>query len=345
MGACMSASGKKKVLIKKVLHVLLLGIGGSGKSTFCKQMQIIHQGDLDPEVAKTYRGVLLTNIILGLKAIGSKKQDLENTENYKKSRWILSLDENIAKWDDELIERIKSLWDDEGVRETWAEIKDGFLIQLDYLMENFNRYLDPTFIPNSNDILRARQRTTGGESYYLEEEKVRWELTDVGGQFSERTKWNMYFTEKPPQAVIFFLALDEYNIPNTELKTEKCDTKFELALDVFKEYMCSGPVIEYKICRIVFLNKVDLFTEKIKEDKKWDDFTAKLGYTGERTVSDSIKYIEDRLRSMDVNNDDDDSEELWIHQTNALDTVLMTKISNQIKVSILSSAMKLIGLL
>jgi len=38
-------------------------------------------------------------------------------------------------------------------------------------MDNFDRYLDPTFIPNRNDILRARQRTTGGESYYLEEEK------------------------------------------------------------------------------------------------------------------------------------------------------------------------------
>jgi len=175
---------------------------------------------------------------------------------------------------------------------------------------------------------------------------VRWELTDVGGQFSERTKWNMYFTEKPPQAVIFFLALDEYNIPNTELKTEKCDTKFELALDVFKEHMCSGTVIDYKICRIVFLNKTDLFTEKIKDDKKWDDFTGKLGYNGERTVKDSLKYIEDRLRSMDVNSDpnDDDSEDLWIHQTNALDSALMSNISNQIKVSILSSTMKFLGL-
>jgi len=327
---------------------MLLGIGGSGKSTFSKQMQIINKGNFDDAVAKNYRGVLLTNIILGLKSIGSQKQDLENTDNYKKSRWILSFDENTAEWNAELTDRIRDLWNDEGVRETWEEIKDGSLIQLDYLMQNFDRYLQTDFVPNNDDILRARQRTTGGETSLFEAENNMWELTDVGGQYNERVKWNGYFdTPHPPNAIIFFLALDEYNIPNTELKTEKYATKFELALSVFREILCSaGPVIEHKTCRLVFLNKMDLFAEKIKDDKKWGDFQTALDYTGERTPEDSIKFIEDKLIGMDkIPDKDDEVERIKVHVTNALDTDLMRKIFGDIRTSVLAATMKYLGVL
>jgi len=328
------------------VRVMLLGIGGSGKSTFSKQMQIINKGNFDDEVAKTFRGVLLTNIILGLKAIGSKKEDLENTENYKKSRWILSLDENMAEWNADLIDRIRTLWEDEGVRETWAEIKDGCLIQLDYLMHHFDRYLTKDFIPNSEDILRARQRTTGGETSFFEAENKQWELTDVGGQYNERVKWNGYFEDHPPNAIIFFLALDEYNIENTELKTEKYPTKFELALSVFQEIICkTGPVIDHKICRLVFLNKMDLFAEKIKDDNKWEAFQTALGYSGERTPQDSIKFIEEKLLAMDkIPDKDDEVERIKIHHTNALDTDLMRKIFGDIRTSVLATSMNYLGL-
>jgi len=199
---------------KKIHKIILLGIGGSGKSTFTKQMHILHQG-ISEDVAKTYRSVLLTNILIGLKAIGSQKQDLDTTENYKRSRWILSLDEN-SEWNDDVIERVKELWKDEGIHETWNTIKDQTLVQLDYLMDNLNRYLEPGFIPNNEDILRARQRTTGASVYTIEADKNNWELIDVGGQFAEREKWPTFFTGKAPAAIIFFFAIDEYNIDNTE---------------------------------------------------------------------------------------------------------------------------------
>jgi GTPase SAR1 family protein len=330
------------------MRVILLGIGGSGKSTFSKQMKIIHQG-INPEIAKTYRGVLLTNILLGLKAIGSEKQDLESTENYKKSRWILSLDENnVDGWNDEIINRIKALWLDVGVHETWEAIKDTTLIQLDYLMDNLDRYLQPDFIPSYEDILRARQRSTGVSTYTIEEERTTWQLTDVGGQYSERSKWGNFFNEKNPNVIIFFLALDEYNIQNTELKTEH-KTKFDLALSVFTEILCGdGPVVDHKLFRIVFLNKVDLFEEKLRDDKKWVDFKTIMNYNGQRSVTECTKCIEEKLRDINrklLKDTHPDDMELSIHVTNALDTEGMKKVSEDIKSSIITSTLKDFGII
>jgi len=344
----MSSSSKPKTAHKRTMRIMLLGIGGSGKSTFSKQMQIIHQGQLPVEVAKTYRGILLTNVIIGLKAICASKQDLEDSENYKKSRWILTVDENWDDMDEDIIERIRSLWKDEGIREAWREIKDKTLIQLEYLMENFDRYLEKDFIPNNDDILRARQRTTGGELYTFEEKGTVWELTDVGGQYSERTKWEGYFNERPPHAVIFFLALDEYNIPNTEIKTnqEKYPSKLKLAMSIFKELLCTpGLILDHKICRIVFLNKIDIFQEKINDDNKWADFEKEMDYTGDRTVKAATDFIERKLNQMNKSLPKyDDYPALRIHVTNSLDTALMTKIAADIKTSILEGTMADFGL-
>jgi hypothetical protein len=311
-------------------------------------MQIIHQGNISEDRAKEFRGVIFTNIIIGLKAIASQKQDLDlqKTDNYKKSRLILSLDESLAAWNDEkLIENIKSLWADEGFRQTWKEIKDSVIVQLDYFMADFDRYLEPDFIPTNDDILRARQRTTGEDVYAFEDDKHRWEITDVGGQFAERQKWNNIFTEKMPHAIIFFLALDDYNNPNTELKTADCKTKFDLSLKVFTEHMCEdGPVVNYEICRIVFLNKVDLFEDKIADDKKWADFKTAFGYNGSRDANSCTKFIQQKLlQILESSANAKNQTNLKIHVTNALDTAMMSKVVIDIKASILEITFDDIG--
>jgi len=329
-------------------RIILLGVGGSGKSTFSKQMQIIHHGAIDPELSKNYRGILLNNIILGLKAIGAQKTDLQISENYKKSRVVLSLDENWINWEDSKekeknVGMMKSLWADKGVREAWLDIKDSLLIPLDYLMDNIDRYVATNFVPTNEDMLRARQRTTGGLMVSLTEGKHLWELIDVGGQFSERSKWNNYFTERVPHAVIFFLALDEYNIENTELRSGDFRTKYDLAFSIFRDYMCSpGPVLDHNVCRIVFLNKMDLFQEKIRDDKKWKEFKEIFGYKGERSVNEAIHFIQQKLLDESAKSK---KANIIVHFTNALDTALMTKVSSAIRTAIVDLSMKDLGLL
>jgi guanine nucleotide-binding protein G(i) subunit alpha len=43
--------------------MLLLGTGESGKSTFAKQMRILHLSGFDAAARKTYRSVVRTNVV------------------------------------------------------------------------------------------------------------------------------------------------------------------------------------------------------------------------------------------------------------------------------------------
>lgn len=211
-------------------------------------------------------------------------------------------------------------------------------------MENIDRYTDPNFVPNNDDILRARQRTTGSSVYTHRDDTNTLELTDVGGQYSERAKWEGFFTEKLIHAVIFFLAIDEYNVPNTEQRTEQYRTKFELSLSIFKELLCQGLVIEKNICRIVFLNKVDVFQEKLRDDKKWNEFKEFLDYNGNRSIGDCTRFIEEKMKDMAAEHQKR-PESLTFHVTNALDTELMSKVSADIKTSIVADTLKNLGMI
>jgi len=326
------------------LKIFLLGPGGSGKTTFSKQMQIIHQG-FSVERARSYKAILLANIITVLKDIGTKAKDLEDTENYKKSRWIQSLDETQIEWDDDLLEKTKSLWNDEGIQKTWLEIKDYVIIQMEYLMENLDQFMQPDYVPSNDDILRARQRTTGESTSTFEDPKRIWNLIDVGGQFSERSKWEGFFNTNRPNAIIFFLALDEYNVPNTEIKTGHLKTKLELSFHIFEQIMCSeGPVLENNICRIVFLNKVDIFREKIKDERKFADFKELLGYNGPQTVEGCTEFIQNKMLKFFKKKNKEELE-IKFHVTNALDTDLMKSVTNDIKSSIVTITLMKLGMI
>ena len=112
------------------------------------------------------------------------------------------------------------------------------MTNLPHLMTNLENYLKPEYEPTPDDFLRARQRTTGSSEVKFSSEKFQWHLIDLGGQFSERSKWKHYLgpTEeledvktKHPFAFIAFLAANEFDIKSDEDPTK---TKFEFALDV-----------------------------------------------------------------------------------------------------------------
>jgi len=320
---------------KREVNLFLHGIAGSGKSTFVKQMLIIHNGGFQVEQAMQYKTILLSNIIVALKAIIELTPDL-NGPNKKKGRWIQNIDPQVAKWDDDEVERVKSLWNDEAVKEAWEEVKEITLIQLDYLMENIDRFVTVNFQPTNEDILRARHRTTGESSTRIIDKKICWNFIDVGGQAVEREKWKNIIETKLIHAFIFFVALDDFNVANPELKTSEHVTKLELALAVFEEVMNSVG----NVCRIVFLNKVDLFQKKIEDKEKFAEFKKALNYDGENNVDDCTKFLEKKLTGMLQNKDS-----FHVHVTNALDTDMMRKVADDIKEAILSAHLSSFGVM
>lgn len=51
--------------MKRLVKILLLGAGESGKSTFLKQMRIIHGQDFDQQAREDFRATIYSNVIKG----------------------------------------------------------------------------------------------------------------------------------------------------------------------------------------------------------------------------------------------------------------------------------------
>jgi hypothetical protein len=162
---------------------------------------------------------------------------------------------------------------------------------------------------------------------------------DVGGQFSERPKWDSAFETSNINAVLYFIALDEYDIANVESNTEQ-DTKFQLALSVYEEVMNGEHVRDHKSCRIVFLNKLDLFKLKLQHEDRFTDFQNRFGYMGENNVDDCLDFIKKTIEEKIT-----DNLPVHIHAICGLDTSLIKKLAQDIKISIIASSLTDMGIL
>lgn len=56
---------REKTYVKRLVKILLLGAGESGKSTFLKQMRIIHGQDWDRLAREEFRATIYSNVIKG----------------------------------------------------------------------------------------------------------------------------------------------------------------------------------------------------------------------------------------------------------------------------------------
>lgn len=67
---------KDRQTFRRQVKLLLLGAGESGKSTFLKQMRIIHGIKFEPELVREYQHVIYQNIIKGMKVLVDARDKL-----------------------------------------------------------------------------------------------------------------------------------------------------------------------------------------------------------------------------------------------------------------------------
>jgi len=247
------------------VKLLLLGAGESGKSTIFKQMKILYGADggygaKEKEQAKSY---IFSNIFTNMKTV------IENTANFTAMADQSAADEflKLASGDDDSApvvdatvgELVKKIWADAGFEATWKE-RANFQVQdaLKYYVENIDRVSAGDYVPTEADILRSRVRTTGiqEETYFID--GIEFVMFDVGGQRNERKKWIHCFDKVT--AVIFVAAISEYN---QVLYEDNTMNRIDEALVLFEE-ICNSKWFK-QTAMILFLNKRDLFYEKLAE--------------------------------------------------------------------------------
>ncbi|CAH2293202.1 guanine nucleotide-binding subunit alpha-15 [Pelobates cultripes] len=251
---------------RRELKLLLLGTGESGKSTFIKQMRIIHGTGFSDEDRKGYARLVHQNIITCVQSLVGAMESLQipytRPENKINGKLIQELEAyKIHKIEKKHADAIMKLWCDSGVRKCYERRREYQLLDsAKYYLSNLERIVYDGFHPTDEDILRIRMPTTGINEYCFTVDNVNLRMVDVGGQKSERRKWIHSFENV--SALIYLASLSEYdqqleennNVPRLKNRMRESMALFCSILEL--PWFEDTPII-------LFLNKTDLLAEKI----------------------------------------------------------------------------------
>lgn len=270
-------NNQNKVDSAKV-KLLLLGAGESGKSTIFKQMRVLFGAKLTEEEKRQITPVVYGNTIASMKVLCAETKNMgydQEVASKEKLDFILGLDDQ-AKIDEAIGGAIKELWADPGVQKTWKRRAEFQIVEsVKSYFNDIDRIMKSDYVPTQQDMLLARVRTSGivTEKYVID--GVDFEMYDVGGQRNERKKWIHCFEDVT--AVIFVAALSEYD---QSLFEDASTNRMTEAISLFNE-ICNNHTFASS-SMILFLNKKDLFAEKINlihigSQPAFADFTGKMG--------------------------------------------------------------------
>uniref|UniRef100_A0A6B2L9L6 Uncharacterized protein n=1 Tax=Arcella intermedia TaxID=1963864 RepID=A0A6B2L9L6_9EUKA len=195
-----------------------------------------------------------------------------------------------------------------------------------YYFEHALRFASEDFLPTPEDVLRAKQKTTGVLETTFEFGGTDFIMVDVGGQRSERKKWLTCFADV--SAVIYLVALNEYDMLMEE---DDKTNRMEESLKLFQKL--SGSQWLKDIPFILFLNKSDLFREKIQTrplSQCFEDFEEFA--KGDTSFEMSCEYIKSQYARVF------NGARLYTFITNALDTSNCHKVFLAVRDSVLTKA-------
>ncbi|RZF42697.1 hypothetical protein LSTR_LSTR001492 [Laodelphax striatellus] len=323
---------KDKHSFRRQVKLLLLGAGESGKSTFLKQMKIIHGLKFEPELVKEYQQVIYQNIVKGMKVLVDARDKLripwEYPENSECGSHLLKFENNTVLESRLFLEfapYLRSLWVDSGIRRAFERRREFQLSDsVQYFLENLDRIARRDYIPTNKDILHARKATKGISEFTIPINNIPFRFVDVGGQRSQRQKWFQCFDSVT--SILFLVSSSEFD---QVLVEDRKTNRLEESRNIFDTIINNDVFSSVSI--ILFLNKTDLLVEKLKSKEtniRWffPEFPG-----DERSVEDVQAFLLDYFKSVIRNG----QKALFHHFTTAVDTENIKVVFNAVKDTIL----------
>ncbi|CAL1593743.1 unnamed protein product [Knipowitschia caucasica] len=327
---------KQKKKERKEIKILLLGTGESGKTTFIRQMRIIHGKGFSEEDRKTFSKCIFQNIFTSVKAMTAAMTALKipysNPENEVYAKWIQDINTvQITHMERGYVDAIRRLWADSGLRVCYSRRCEYQLLDsTEYYLSNLDRIASSEYIPTEQDVLRVRFPTTGIHDYSFTIKKITLRIVDVGGQKSERRKWIHSFEDVT--SLIFLASLSEYDQVLEEKDTINRMTE---SLCLFSTIIHSPWFLSTSI--ILFLNKTDILADKIQTSDLKKYFP---NFPGQRqSVEDAKTFIKKMYEEQSVN------KTLYPHFTCATDTHNIRTVFEDVKDTVLLKSLGDYGIL
>lgn len=324
--------------LRRECKILLLGSGESGKSTIVKQMKIIHQNGYTQEERTLYRLTIYKNLVDCMKALTGAMEQFDNVpegEDVKEHIEYIK-DYNVdpdpeTPLDMEVADAVEAIWADPAAKKTMERASEFYMMDsAPYFFDEVRRLAAPEYVPNEADVLRARTKTTGIYETRFTMGQLSIHMFDVGGQRSERKKWIHCFENVT--SIIFCVALSEYD---QVLLEEANQNRMMESLVLFDSVVNSRWFMRTSI--ILFLNKVDLFKDKLARSPLGNFFPD---YSGGNDVNRAAKYLLWRFNQVNRAHLN-----LYPHLTQATDTTNIRLVFAAVKETILQNALKDSGIL
>ncbi|EDW90735.1 G protein alpha q subunit [Drosophila yakuba] len=327
---------KKKA--RRELKLLVLGTGESGKTTFIKQMRLIHGDGFSDKERKKFTENIFQNIFMAMQSMISAMDVLKipygQQEHSILADLVKSIDyKTVTRLEAPYMSAIKTLWTDAGIQECYDRRREYQLTDSTaYFLEHLSRIEKTDYQATDQDILYARAPTTDIVEYPFKLDGFLIRMVDVAGQRGERQKWIHCFSNVT--SIMFLVALSEFDLSLVE---EKNDNRMEESKALF------GHIISWewfqKSSVILFLNKEDLFEEKIKSTHLADYFPD---YNGPKK---DAKAAREFILQMFIDTNSDPYKYIYPHFTIATNTDNIRFVFTAVKDTILETHLKETNLL
>uniref|UniRef100_A0A6B2L9G3 Uncharacterized protein n=1 Tax=Arcella intermedia TaxID=1963864 RepID=A0A6B2L9G3_9EUKA len=310
------------------LKLLLLGTGDSGKSTFMKQMKVIHLDGFSSNDKEKFRVVLKEGCLSAMKSL-LENENVHVPKHLKDQRDVVLEATTI----EECGKDITLLWHDPSLKDAFIRRTEIGISNIpsnaDYYFEHAQRFAEAHFEPTMDDIFRLKLKTTGVSDIKFSINNIQFSLVDVGGQRAERRKWLHCFDDVT--SVIYLAALDEYDM---RLEEDNLTNRMEESLRLFEEV--TGNKFFHPTSWILFLNKSDLFEEKIKR-LPLNGFFQDISEEEAADFDSSCKYIQNKYLSRFK------GQRLYPYITCAIDTGNCKRVFNALRDTVITSALHTAG--
>jgi GTPase SAR1 family protein len=293
---------------KTEIVILLLGTGESGKSTVAKQFRLINHNEYNQAELELFVAIIHSNVLnavrSGLRFAEENGIELKSVKS--EASQLLQLESAVLTT--EVGMRVKKVWESEDFQQKVVSngefhLDDGAL----YLMGHLDRVSAKNYVPTSQDILHARQKSTGIVETQFESNGALFRIVDVGGQRSERKKWSVLFSDIT--GIIFCADVSCYDTP---LREDPDVNRMIDSLATFQT-ICANRDLQSRDI-ILFLNKTDLLQKKIKRSPfPTESFP---GAPTDPSSDDALRYIQSLYLAKNAN----PNKFIYVHHTIATDT-------------------------
>jgi len=341
--------------------LLFLGAGGSGKSTIFKQLRSIHGSGFTKEDRMSFVDHIHAQIIeqmkLALENIELDSKDELKEQNGGDDDYKVPADHNPfahfapaaqqaivtlrsvkdPKLTASTADACKTLWAEESIHEMYEQrAQIGIEDSTKYFWDKIDDVMASGYVPDAEDILLVRYRTTGVIDQKFTIKKNIFHVFDVGGQKSERKKWIHCFDGVT--AVIFVASLscyDEVMFEDQE-KNSMVDQ-----LELFHKIV--NDVTFEKTSVILFLNKKDLYAERLAAGRQITLCPAFASYEGGAAdIEETTSFIKAAFSEQKTNSAEGS---VFTHLTCATDVSNVEKVFNDVQHIIIENSLMSAGLM